>query len=44
MSTLIDQLTTNRIRGARLVFAYTVGGVFGIALALVALMATGAGP
>jgi len=43
MSTLIDQLATDRIRGGRLVLAYSVGAVFGIALALVALLATGTG-
>ena len=41
MSTLIDQLATDRIRGARLVLAYSIGAIFGIALALVALLATG---
>jgi hypothetical protein len=43
MSTLIDQLATDRIRGGRLVVAYSIGAVFGIALALVALLATGTG-
>jgi hypothetical protein len=43
MTTLIDQLATDRIRGGRLVFAYSVGAIFGIALAIVALLATGAG-
>jgi hypothetical protein len=43
MSTLIDHLATDRIRGGRLVFAYSIGAVFGIALALVALRATGTG-
>jgi hypothetical protein len=43
MGTLIDQLATDRIRGGRLVLAYSVGAIFGIALALVALLATGTG-
>jgi hypothetical protein len=41
MSTLIDHLATDRIRGGRLVLAYTIGAVVGIALALVALSAAG---
>jgi len=41
MSTLIDHLATDRIRGGRLVLAYSVGAVFGIALAIVALLAAG---
>jgi hypothetical protein len=44
MSTLIDHLATDRIRGGRLVLAYTIGAVFGIALAMVALLAAGTGP
>ena len=44
MSTLIDHLATDRIRGRRLVFAYSIGAVFGIALAIVALLAAGTGP
>ena len=44
MSTLIDHLATDRIRGGRLVLAYTVGAIFGIALAIVALQAAGTGP
>jgi hypothetical protein len=43
MSTLIDHLATDRIRGGRLVLAYSVGAVFGIALAMVALLTTGTG-
>ncbi|MFL5908819.1 MAG: hypothetical protein ACJ75Z_14630 [Solirubrobacterales bacterium] len=39
MSTLIEQLTNDRIRGGRLVFAYTIGGIFGIALAIALLAA-----
>jgi hypothetical protein len=41
MSTLIDQLATDRIKGARLVLAYGIGAIFGIALAIVALTAAG---
>jgi hypothetical protein len=44
MSTLIDHLATDRIRGGRLVLAYSIGAVFGIALALVALLVAGTGP
>jgi hypothetical protein len=44
MSTLIDRLATDRIRGGRLVLAYSIGAVFGIALAIVALLAAGTGP
>jgi hypothetical protein len=43
MTTLIDHLATDRIRGGRLVLAYSVGAVFGIALAIVALLAAGTG-
>jgi hypothetical protein len=43
MGTLIDHLATDRIRGGRLLLAYSVGAIFGIALAIVALMATGTG-
>ena len=43
MSTLIDHLVTDRVRGGRLVLAYSIGAVFGIALALVALQAAGTG-
>lgn len=39
MSTLIEQLASDRIRGGRLVLAYAVGAVFGIALAVTALLA-----
>ena len=39
MSTLIEQLANDRIRGARLVLAYAVGGIFGIAVALALLAA-----
>ena len=44
MTTLIDQLATNRIRGGRLVLAYSIGAIFGIALAVAALAAAGTGP
>jgi hypothetical protein len=39
MTTLIEQLTNDRIRGGRLVLAYAIGGIFGIALALAFLAA-----
>ena len=42
MGTLIDYLASDRIRGRRLVLAYSIGAIFGIALALLALGATGA--
>jgi hypothetical protein len=41
MSTLIDQLATDRIKGGRLVLAYGIGAIFGIALAIAALAAAG---
>ena len=41
MSTLINHLASDRVRGGRLVLAYSIGAIFGIALALVALLATG---
>ena len=44
MSTLIDHLATDRIRGGRLVFAYSIGAVVGIAIAIAALLAAGTGP
>jgi hypothetical protein len=44
MSTLIDHLATDRIRGGRLVVAYTIGAVCGIAVAVVALLIAGTGP
>ena len=43
MTTLIDHLATDRIRGGRLILAYSIGAVFGIALAIVALLAAGTG-
>ena len=39
MSTLIEHLTTDRIRGGRLVLAYGIGGIFGTALAVALLAA-----
>ena len=44
MGTLIDHLATDRIRGGRLVLAYSIGAIVGIALAIVALLAAGTGP
>ena len=44
MSTLIDQLATDRIRGGRLVLAYSVGAAFGIIVALAALLLAGTAP
>ena len=44
MSTLIDHLATDRIRGGRLVLAYSIGAICGIAVAVVALLITGTGP
>jgi hypothetical protein len=44
LSTLIDHLATDRVRGGRLVLAYTVGAIFGVAVAVVALLAAGTGP
>jgi hypothetical protein len=41
MSTLIDHLATDRIRGGRLVLAYAIGAIFGIVVALAALLAAG---
>ena len=44
MGTLIDHLATDRIRGGRLILAYSIGAVFGIALAILALVTAGTGP
>jgi len=41
MSTLIDHLATDRVRGGRLVLAYSIGAICGIALALLALLVAG---
>jgi hypothetical protein len=44
MTTLINHLATDRIRGGRLVVAYSIGAIFGVALAIAALAAAGTGP
>jgi hypothetical protein len=44
MGTLIDHLATDRLRGGRLVVAYSVGLIVGIAIALIALLAAGTTP
>jgi hypothetical protein len=44
MGTLIDQLSSDRIRGARLVIAYTIGILVGVIVALTALLAAGTTP
>ena len=44
MSTLIDHLATDRIRGGRLVLAYSIGAIFGIVVAVLALLVAGTGP
>jgi hypothetical protein len=44
MGALIDQLTTDRVRGGRLLAAYSVGLVVGVAVALAALLAAGTTP
>jgi hypothetical protein len=41
MGTLIDHLASDRIRGGRLVLAYIVGAICGIAVALAALLVAG---
>jgi hypothetical protein len=41
MGTLIDHLATDRLRGGKLVIAYTVGLLVGVAVALITLLATG---
>ena len=41
MSTLIDHLATDRIRGGRLILAYMVGIVVGVAVAGAALLTAG---
>jgi hypothetical protein len=40
MSSLINHLSSDRIRGGRLLLAYTLGMVLGVALAAVLLAAT----
>ena len=44
MGTLIDRLATDRLRGGRLVIAYSIGLLVGIAVALVALLVAGTTP
>ena len=44
MSTLIDHLATDRIRGRRLVLAYSIGAICGIVVAALALAIAGTGP
>jgi hypothetical protein len=44
MSTLIDQLATDRIRGGWLVLAYSIGAICGIVIAALALLIAGTGP
>ena len=44
MGTLIDRLATDRLRGGRLVIAYSIGLMVGIAVALVALLVAGTTP
>ena len=39
MTTLIDHLATDRLRGARLVLAYATGVIAGTLLAVVAVLA-----
>jgi hypothetical protein len=44
MTTLIDHLASDRIQGGRLVLAYSIGAICGIAVAVVALLIAGTGP
>ena len=44
MGTLIDRLATDRLRGGRLVIAYSIGLMVGLAVALVALLVAGTTP
>ena len=44
MGTLIDRLATDRLRGGRLIIAYSIGLLVGIAVALVALLVAGTTP
>ena len=44
MGTLIDHLATDRIRGGKLLIAYSVGLLVGVAVALIALLAAGTAP
>jgi hypothetical protein len=44
MGSLIDQLATDRLRGGKLVVAYSVGLLVGVIVALAALLAAGTTP
>ena len=44
MGALIDHFVTDRVRGGRLLAAYSVGLVIGVVLALAALLAAGTTP
>jgi hypothetical protein len=44
MGTLIDHLATDRLRGGKLVIAYSVGLLVGIVVAMVALLVAGTTP
>jgi hypothetical protein len=44
MGTLIDHLATDRLRGGKLLVAYTAGLLVGIAVAVIALLAAGTAP
>jgi len=44
MGTLIDHLATDRLRGGKLVVAYTIGLLVGVVVALIALLAAGSAP
>jgi hypothetical protein len=44
MGTLIDHLASDRVRGGRLLAAYSIGIVVGVAVALAALLAAGTTP
>jgi hypothetical protein len=44
MGTLIDHLATDRLRGGKLVVAYAIGLLVGVAVALIALLVAGTTP
>jgi hypothetical protein len=44
MGTLIDHLATDRLRGGKLLVAYSAGLLVGVVVALVALLAAGTTP
>jgi hypothetical protein len=44
MGTLMDRLATDRVRGGKLLAAYSLGLLLGIAVALAALLAAGTTP